>query len=88
MITATSRIEKVIDRLLNANDVFGKLVAVCVLDKPEFKHDKVTVIPREYLINYATHEVVDEVFVNLPSEDYDIGSIISQFETMGIKCYS
>ena len=35
-------------------------------------------------MNYATHEVVDEVFVNLPSEDYDIGSIISQFETMGI----
>ena len=39
---------------------------------------------KEELISYATHEVVDEVFVNLPSEDYDIGSIISQFETMGI----
>ena len=84
LITATSRIEKVIDRLLNATDVGGKLVAVSVLDKPDFKHNKVTVIPRENLINYATHEVVDEVFVNLPSEDYDIGSIISQFETMGI----
>ena len=46
-----------------------ELVAVSVLDKPDFKHNKVTVIPRESLINYATHEVVDEVFVNLPSED-------------------
>lgn len=84
LITATSRTEKVLDRLLTANDVQGKLVAVCVLDKPEFSHDKVVVVPREQLLTYATHEVVDEVFVNLPSEDYDIGAIISQFETMGI----
>ena len=63
LITATSRTEKVLDRLLTANDVQGKLVAVSVLDKPEFTHDKILVVP---------------------SEDYDIGSIISQFETMGI----
>ena len=84
LITATSRTEKVLDRLLTANDVQGKLAAVCVLDKPEFSHDKVIVVPREQLLSYATHEVVDEVFVNLPSEDYDIGAIISQFEKMGI----
>lgn len=84
LITATSRTEKVLDRLLTANDVQGRLVAVSVLDKPEFTHDKVLVVPREKLLTYTTHEVVDEVFVNLPSEDYDIGAIISQFETMGI----
>ena len=84
LITATSRTEKVLDRLLTANDVQGKLVAVSVLDKPEFTHDKVLVVPREQLLTYTTHEVVDEVFVNLPSEDYDIGALISQFETMGI----
>ena len=72
------------DRLLTANDVQGKLVAVSVLDKPEFTHDKVLVVAREQLLTYTTHEVVDEVFVNLPSEDYDIGALISQFETMGI----
>ena len=44
LITATSRTEKVLDRLLNANDVQGKLAAVCVLDKPEFSHDKVIVV--------------------------------------------
>ena len=27
---------------------------------------------------------MDEVFINLPSEDYDIGEFISRFETMGI----
>ena len=84
LVTAISRTEKVLDRLLTANDVQGKLVSVSVLDKPEFTHDKVLVVPREQLLTYATHEVVDEVFVNLPSEDYDIGALISQFETMGI----
>ena len=84
LVTAISRTEKVLDRLLTANDVQGELVAVSVLDKPEFTHDKVLVVPREQLLTYATHEVVDEVFVNLPSEDYDIGALISQFETMGI----
>ncbi|VSH39730.1 galactosyl transferase CpsE [Streptococcus pneumoniae] len=84
LVTATSRVERVMDCLLLANDVQGKLVAVSVLDKPEFTHEKLLVVPKEELISYATHEVVDEVFVNLPSEDYDIGAIISQFETMGV----
>ena len=28
--------------------------------------------------------MVDEVFLNLPSEEYEIGEYVSQFETMGI----
>ena len=84
LITAISRTEKVLDRLLTANDVPGRIVAVSVLDMPEFTHDKVAVVPREQLLSYATHGVVDEVFVNLPSEDYDIETVISQFEIMGI----
>ena len=84
LITAMSRTEKVLDRLLTANDVPGRIVAVSVLDMPEFTHDKVAVVPREQLLSYATHGVVDEVFVNLPSEDYDIETVISQFEIMGI----
>ena len=35
-------------------------------------------------VEFATYEVVDEVFLNLPSEEYDIGEYVSQFETMGI----
>ena len=84
LITAMSHTEKVLDRLLTANDVPGRIVAVSVLDMPEFTHDKVAVVPREQLLSYATHGVVDEVFVNLPSEDYDIETVISQFEIMGI----
>lgn len=39
---------------------------------------------RGEIVNFATHEVVDEVFINLPSEKYNIGELVSQFETMGI----
>ena len=72
------------DKLLDAGDFFGELVAVSVLDKPNFQHDTITVVPVEDILNFATHEVVDEVFINLPSEEYDIGEFISRFETMGI----
>ena len=84
LITATSRTEKVLDRLLTANDVQGKLVAVSVLDMPDFTHEKVTVVPREQLISYATHEVVDEVFVNLPVKTMTLELLFLRFETMGI----
>ena len=84
LITAASRIDKVIDKLNESNDVFGKLVAVSVLDKPDFKHENVTVIPEDEIVSFATHEVVDEVFINLPTEQYNIREFVSQFETMGI----
>lgn len=41
-------------------------------------------IQKENLTEYATHSVVDEVFVNLPSEKYKIWDFISSFELMGI----
>ena len=84
LITATSRIDKVLERLLLSNDSSGELVAVSVLDRPDFRHEKVRVVAEKDLMAYATHEVVDEVFINLPSEKYDIGEFVSKFETMGI----
>ncbi len=33
---------------------------------------------------FVTKEVVDEVFINLPSEDYNISELVSEFESMGI----
>lgn len=84
LITATSRVEKVIDRLIESGEIFWNLVAVSVLDQPDFQHQTLTVVPAENILDFATHEVVDEVFINLPSEEYDIGEFISLFETMGI----
>lgn len=84
LLTATSRVEKVLDRLIESNEVVGELVAVSVLDKSDFQHDCLKVVAEGEIVNFATHEVVDEVFINLPSEKYNIGELVSQFETMGI----
>ena len=84
MITATSRVEKVIDRLIESGEIFWNLVAVSVLDQPDFRHQTLTVVPAENILDFATHEVVDEVFINLPSEEYDIGGVYLTFETLGI----
>lgn len=84
LITATSRVEKVMDKLIEASDILWDLEAVSVLDQPNFHHEHLKVIPAENILDYATHEVVDEVFINLPSEEYNIEDYISLFETMGI----
>lgn len=84
LITATSRVEKVTDRLLEASEILWELEAVSVLDQPNFRHERLKVIPAENILDYTTHEVVDEVFINLPSEEYNIEDYISLFETMGI----
>ncbi len=84
LITATSRVEKVIDKLLESSDFLWELEAVSVLDQPNFQHEHLKVVPVEDVLNFATHEVVDEVFINLPSEEYNIEDYISLFETMGI----
>ena len=84
LITATSRVEKVMDRLIEASEILWELEAVSVLDQPNFRHEHLKVIPAENILDYTTHEVVDEVFINLPSEEYNIEDYISLFETMGI----
>lgn len=84
LITATSRTEKVMDRLIESSEIFWELEAVSVLDQPNFRHEHLKVIPAENILDYTTHEVVDEVFINLPSEEYNIEDYISLFETMGI----
>ena len=44
----------------------------------------VQIIPFDDSIDFATHEVVDHVFINLPSEHYDLKHLVSDFEVMGI----
>nr|ADU03239.1 CPS16E [Streptococcus suis]ADV39937.1 CPS16E [Streptococcus suis]FAA01001.1 TPA: initial sugar transferase [Streptococcus suis] len=42
------------------------------------------IIPLEESVDFATHEVVDHVFINLPSENYDLKGLVSEFEILGI----
>ena len=62
----------------------GRITAVCVLDNPYFTDPFIKSIKPENLIEYATHSVVDQVLINLPSGQYKIWDYASPFEIMGI----
>ncbi|HEM6434630.1 TPA: sugar transferase [Streptococcus suis] len=74
-------------KLLKTEQAFkNNLVALVTLDSkkdyfgisiPFFKTE-------EEAIEFATREVVDQVFINLPSEHYDLKQIVSEFEILGI----
>lgn len=74
-------------KLLKTEQAFkNNLVALVILDSkkdyfgisiPFFKTE-------EEAIEFATREVVDQVFINLPSEHYDLKQIVSEFEILGI----
>lgn len=51
LLTVTENIEKVLDKLLESDELSWKLVAVSVLDKSDFQHDKIPVIEKEKLLN-------------------------------------
>ena len=42
LLTVTKNIEKVLDKLLESDELSWKLVAVSVLDKSDFQHDKIS----------------------------------------------
>lgn len=84
LITATSRMEKVFDILHSPSLYHGELIGVTVMDDTDFTHSGVRVVQPDQMMNFVTKEVVDEVFINLPSEDYNISDFVSEFESMGI----
>ena len=84
LLTATSRMEKVFDILHSPNLYHGELIGVTVMDDTTFDHAGVRVIQPDQMLAFVTKEVVDEVFINLPSEDYNISELVSEFENMGI----
>ena len=84
LITATSRMERVFDILNSPSLYHGELIGVTVMDDTDFTHSGVRVVQPDQMMNFVTKEVVDEVFINLPSEDYNISDFVSEFESMGI----
>ena len=82
MISDQARLENVLSRMKDNMD--GRITAVCVLDNPYFTDPFIKCVKPENLIEYATHSVVDQVLINLPSEQYKIWDYASPFELMGI----
>lgn len=82
LISDQARLENVLSRMKDKMD--GRITAVCVLDNPYFTDPFIKSVKPENLIEYATHSVVDQVLINLPSGQYKIWDYASPFEIMGI----
>ncbi|HFI0273242.1 TPA: sugar transferase [Streptococcus suis] len=63
----------------------GTVVAITVLDNPNFKVDsQFHNVPISAMESYITKSVVDQIFVNIPSELFDIKHILHIAENVGI----
>ncbi|HEM5205305.1 TPA: sugar transferase [Streptococcus suis] len=74
-------------KLFETEKLFQKnLVALVFLDQVETEVK--VAIPKfntvEETVEFSTREVVDQVFINLPSEHFDLKQIVSEFEILGI----
>ncbi|WP_105113434.1 sugar transferase [Streptococcus suis] len=74
-------------KLLETEKLFQKnLVALTILDiqENEFGVSIPVYFSVEEAIEFSTREVVDQIFINLPNEHYDLKHLVSEFELLGI----
>ena len=78
IITIKSRLNRILTQFEQAQDFVGEIVAITVVDDPFFESQEFNVVAEKDMIEYATRAVVDEVFVNVPSELYKLDKLVSQ----------
>lgn len=86
LITTTYRWASM-QKLFETEKLFQKnLVALVFLDQVgtnvKLKIPKFNTV--EEAVEFSTREVVDQIFINLPSEHFDLKQIVSEFEILGI----
>lgn len=89
MISESDRVEEHIRHFKESGDWTARLIGVGLADwreevQPIVKDPSLVVLAPHQLMEYMTKSVVDEVFISLPYEKYDIKSIVYQFELMGL----
>lgn len=82
LVTTRARVERVLKQLSTYE--YGYVSAVCIVEDELFEASNFTVVTLDNLITYATRSVVDQVVINLPSENFLIADFVSQFEMMGL----
>lgn len=82
LVTTRSRVERVLNQLSTYE--YGYVSAVCIVDDEHFEASNFTVVTLDNLVTYTTRSVVDQVVINLPSENFLIADFVSQFEMMGL----
>ena len=81
-MTTRARVERVLKQLSTYE--YGYVSAVCIVDDEHFESSNLTIVTLDNLVTYATRSVVDQVVINLPSENFLIVDFVSQFEMMGL----
>ena len=82
LVTICARVERVLKQLSSYE--YGYVSAVCIVDDEHFESSNLTIVMLDNLVTYATRSVVDQVVINLPSENFLIADFVSQFEMMGL----
>lgn len=82
LVTTRARVERVLKQLSSYE--YGYVSAVCIVDDEHFESSNLTIVTLDNLVTYATRSVVDQVVINLPSENFLIADFVSKFETMGL----
>ena len=82
LVTTHARVERVLKQLSTYAN--GYVAAICIVDDDQFEYSEITIVKLDNLVTYATRSVVDQVVINLPSENFLIADFISQFEIMGL----
>ena len=82
LVTTRARVERVLQQLSTYD--YGYVSAVCIVDDERFESSNFTIVTLDNLVTYATRSVVDQVVINLLSENFLIADFVSQFEMMGL----
>ena len=82
LVTTRARVDRVLKQLFTYE--YGYVSAVCIVDDEHFESSNLTIVTLDNLVTYATRSVVDQVVINLPSENFLIADFVSQFEMMGL----
>ena len=82
LVTTRARVERVLKQVSTYE--YGYVSAVCIVDDESFESSNFTIVTLGNLVTYATRSVVDQVVINLPSENFLIADFVSRFETMGL----
>lgn len=84
IITLTSYLPKIFQQLDQIPMWDGHIAAVTVLDTDQKVESPYFMVDRQNMFRFATQSVVDEVFIYLPDNEYNIAEYINYFESMGI----
>ena len=89
IVTTRDKAEKIAKTVTEDKNFAGHVFGMCILDE-EMKGEVISGIPvvsnRDDMLSYASREIVDIAFINIPNEEnVNLKRYIHQFEKMGIS---